>query len=186
MDSRPTMQVGFPPAEMPGISFDEGRVRRTNRWLTGAVIVLAVAVVALGVALIVQAGSGETASPGAKPPAQPAASDPTVRGIDRLDAAVSRRDGAAAAALFSPDGFIQAGNGVVVYQGRAAIERRISHLPPFTAERTGPPMIYGALAVAFYEVSYPSGSDSTLARTFVFRNGEIYSVTDVQYETQPA
>jgi len=46
-------------------------------------------------------------------------------------------------------------------------------------------MLYGDLAVAIYEFSYPSGETSALARTFVFRGGRIYSVTDVRYGTGP-
>ena len=64
MDSRSkTEVVGLPHAEVPEIRFGDGKLRRTNRWLIGAVVVLAVAVVALGVALTVQMRSKETAPP---------------------------------------------------------------------------------------------------------------------------
>ena len=65
MDSKPKTGVGIPQADMPPIRFDDGKLRRTNRWLIGGVVVLAVAVVALGVALM--AASGEDAAPA--PPA---------------------------------------------------------------------------------------------------------------------
>ena len=61
MDSKPKTDVGIPHGEMPAIRLDESKVRRTNRWLVGVVVVLAIAVVGLGAALVVQAGSEEPA-----------------------------------------------------------------------------------------------------------------------------
>ena len=59
MDSKPKVGAGIPQAQMPEIRFDEGQLRPPNRWLIGAVIALALAVVAMGAVLIVQAGSEE-------------------------------------------------------------------------------------------------------------------------------
>lgn len=70
MDSKPkTEVVGLAGAEVPAIRFDDGKLRRTNRWLVGAVVVLALAVVALGAGLI--AASGEEATPA--PPSETSA-----------------------------------------------------------------------------------------------------------------
>lgn len=69
MDSREKMGVKIPQAEVPKIRMDEGRASRINRWLVGAVVVLALAVVTLGAGLIVQAGSEETPTEGLADPA---------------------------------------------------------------------------------------------------------------------
>lgn len=67
MDSKQRGEVvGLSRAEMPEIRLADGKLRRTNRWLVGAVIVLALAVMALGGALIVT--SAEEAAPA--PPAE--------------------------------------------------------------------------------------------------------------------
>lgn len=63
MDGKTKNDVGIPQTEMPAIRLDEGKGRRTNRWLVGTVVVLALAVVGLGAALIVQAGTEERPSP---------------------------------------------------------------------------------------------------------------------------
>lgn len=91
MDSKPKTGVGIPQADMPPIRFDEGRVRRTNRWLVAAVAALALLVVALGVGLIVQADSEETAG---------LADAATVKMIDELNEAAST-DGERFASFFT-------------------------------------------------------------------------------------
>jgi hypothetical protein len=62
MDSKPTSGGGVPRGAMPGIRSDDARLRRTNRWLIGTVIVLAMALVAVGTwAISDRPGGGETA-----------------------------------------------------------------------------------------------------------------------------
>jgi hypothetical protein len=102
MDSKPKTPVGIPQAEMPPIHFDEGRVRRTNRWLVGAVVVLAVAVVALGVALIVQ--SDEEAP--APPEPLGLASTEVVQALDAQMAALNAGDREALAGSVADDAVV--------------------------------------------------------------------------------
>ena len=102
MDSKPKTPVGIPQTEMPPIHFDEGRVRRTNRWLVGAVVALALAVVALGVALIVQ--SGEEAP--APPEPLGLASAEVVRALDANAAALNAGDPEALAGIYAEDAVV--------------------------------------------------------------------------------
>lgn len=85
MDSREKMGVKIPQAEVPKIRVDAGRVSRINRWLVGAVVVLAVAVVALGTGLIVQAGSEETPTEGLADPATVALVDNFLAAHNAMD-----------------------------------------------------------------------------------------------------
>jgi hypothetical protein len=97
MDSDPKTRIGIPQAEMPPISFDEGRARRTNRWLVGAVVVLALLVVALGVALIAASGEGTAPPSGVGSLAPPK----IVQAIDAHVAAWNARDEEAYAATWA-------------------------------------------------------------------------------------
>lgn len=115
MDSKPKTDVGIPQAEMPAILFDEGRVRRTNRWLIGAVVVLALAVVALGVALI--ASSGEETP--AAPTPEGLASPDVVRVVDGIVTAMNAHDEQAFGALYAANAIVD--DGGTIYEGRDAI-----------------------------------------------------------------
>lgn len=60
MDSRSKTEVTrIPGAKMPEIRFDDGKLRRTNRWLIGAVVVLALALIAVSTWAVVDRSGGE-------------------------------------------------------------------------------------------------------------------------------
>jgi len=149
MDSKPKMDVGISQAEMPTISFDEGETRRANRWLVGAVVVMAFAVVALGVALIASSGEETTT------PTQALADQSTVGLVDDLIAASNEGDAGAVAALFLPDavmyGFDSGGPGpFTVFEGRAEIRRFQQQIfdavPNLVVERVSPVIQVGDLS----------------------------------------
>jgi hypothetical protein len=148
MDSKPKTGVGIPQAEMPQIRFDDGKLRRTNRWLIGAVVVLALAVVALGVALIASSGEETTT------PTPGLAAQATVRLVDDLIAASNKGDAGAVAALFLPDavmyGFDAGGPGpFTVFEGRSEIrgfqQQIFDAVPNLVVERVSPVIQVGDL-----------------------------------------
>jgi len=120
MDSKPKTVIGIPQAEMPTITFDEGRVRRTNRWLVAAVVALALLVVALGVAFI--AASGEETAP----PSEVASPAPTkiVQAIDAHVEAWNAGDTGAYAATLAEDAVFGGGALVGADQIVASFEQR--------------------------------------------------------------
>lgn len=98
MDSKPHADVvGLAGAEVPAIAFGDGKLRRTNRWLIGAVVVLALAVVALGAALIASAGE-ETAT---KPEPLGLAPAGVVEALDANMAALNAMDTEALAGSYA-------------------------------------------------------------------------------------
>jgi hypothetical protein len=167
MDIKPKTQVGIPQAEMPPIRFDEGKVRRTNRWLVSAVVALTLLVVALGVGLIVQAGSEETAG---------LADAATVKMIDELNKAAST-DGERFASFFTEDGVMDevTFNGFKTRYfgekttGRAAIARHQQEYIDdygFWVERVGPVVQSGSYVahaanglIVVYKLAEPTPID---------------------------
>ncbi len=113
MDSKTKMQVGISQAEMPPIRFDEGKIRRTNRWLIGAVVVLAAVLVAVGTWAIVDRSSAPEAAPAPTP-------DPRTAVIDALSAAWSGADSGAVAGFYADNAVFTTESGAV-YEGRDAI-----------------------------------------------------------------
>jgi len=112
MDSKPKTDVGIPGVEMPEIRFDDGKLRRTNRWLVGAVVVLAVALVAVGTwAIVHRSGEGQTA-------AGPTA-DPRTEVIDAVSAAWNGADSSAMEDLYAENAVLTTKGGV--YEGRDTI-----------------------------------------------------------------
>lgn len=126
MESKPKADVvGIPGTEMPGIRFDDGRLRRTNRWLVAAVVVLALAVVALGAALIAQAGEE---APAPSEPLGPASTE-VVRALEANMAAMNAGDAAALAADYADN--------AVVTDTIAGEFRGVDEIVDFYIEPTG-------------------------------------------------
>lgn len=151
MDSKPKTDVGIPRTEMPPIRLDESKGRHTNRWLVGAVVLLAIAVVGLGAALIVQAGSGEAT------PEEPLglADQATVGLVDDFMAAQNSHDANAVADLFLTDGvyyaFDSGGPGpFTTFEGRSEIadfqQQIIDLVPANVVERVSPVVQVGDLS----------------------------------------
>jgi hypothetical protein len=104
MDSKPKVDVvGLAGAEVPATAFGDGRLRRTNRWLIGAVVVLAVALVAVGTWAIVDRSSAEEPTPpvAASPEVGPA--DTEIVGMVQGLHEAMRTDAELAASYFTPD-----------------------------------------------------------------------------------
>jgi hypothetical protein len=155
MDSKPTAGVGVPQAEMPSIRFDDGKLRRTNRWLIGAVIVLLVAVVGLGVALIA-ASNEETPAP---PALEGLASADVVQVVDGIVGAMNAHDEQAFGALYAADAVVD--DGATIYEGRDEIVGfYLSPEKTWNLERTSE-VVQGPGAgstFASHTFSVPSGS----------------------------
>ena len=105
MEGRPKTGTGVPQAEVPTVRLGEDKAKRTDRWLVGAVVVLALAVVALGVALIVEPAA-EEAPPEGSAPVGLAAPEVVEMLTDRIDA-LNRGDAEAVAAFFTDDAALE-------------------------------------------------------------------------------
>jgi ketosteroid isomerase-like protein len=167
MDGKLKPGIGVPTAEMPEIRPGDQKVRRTNRGLVVTVIVLAVAVVGLGVALIAATQKEEGGL----------LSGAHEWLINEFTAAVNRSDGAAAAALFAEDGVIRLADGTV-YEGRSEIEAYVHGLPPMDYTRVGE--LSGDASRATGTFSYSSAQGAgTVTREFTFASGDdVASVTE--------
>lgn len=116
MEGKSRTGTEVPQAELPTVHLSEEKARRTTRWLVGAVVVLALAVVALGVALIVEPGAEEAppqgpalvgpASPEAQAPVGLASAEVVKMLTDRIDA-LNRGDAEAVGAFFSDDAVLE-------------------------------------------------------------------------------
>lgn len=113
MDSRSKTPVGIPQTEMPEIRLDDGKRRRTNRWLVAAVVVLAGAVLALGSLALVDLTGDEGAAAVPTP-------DPRTATVDALAAAWSGTDSSALEEVYAEDAVFTTTEGAV-YEGRSAI-----------------------------------------------------------------
>lgn len=181
MNSKPTTVAGIPQAEMPPIRFDDGKVRRTNRWLIAAVVVLAAAVVALGAMLIAQGGeTTQTAGTAGPPP-----SSEWTATIDELLATLSRGDTDAASQLYAEDAIMitsdEPGWTPYVDEGRDEIRDRLGSATAaaygdWTLERASD--VIGRGQLAGYLELYHGGSWNGMYGLTVFAfndDGEIIS-----------
>jgi len=138
MDSKPKTEVGIPHAETPPIRFDEGKRRRANGWLIGAVVVLALTVVALGVALIIQANSEET--PSKASPSVKLDDAAAVALVEGFLAAHNTDDADTITNRYLPDAVAHWGQDT--YTGRAAIDGAywtlFGQVPDLRVERVTP------------------------------------------------
>lgn len=166
MGSSPKPGVGTPQVQMPEIRLEEEKARRTNRGLVVTVIVLAVAVVGLGVALIAATQEGEGGGP----------SGGSEWLIDEFTSALNRSDGAAAAAVFTEDGIMRLADGTV-YEGRSEIEAYVDGLPPMDYAQVGELTGDASRVTGTFSFSSDQGS-GTVTRGFTFVSGDIASVTD--------
>ena len=145
MDAKHRTEAGIPQAEMPTIRLDEGKVRRTNGWLLGAVVALAVAVVALGAALVVEVNSEETPTAATLPPATGLADPAGVTFVDGFLAAHNTNDADTIEGQFAPDAVftsVPSDGTVEASEGRDAIWGFYSGLfdavPDLRVERVSP------------------------------------------------
>ena len=127
MDSRPKTEVSrIPSAEMPEIRFDDGKLRRTNKWLVAAVVLLAAAVVTLGAMLMASSGEEATQTGGT---AVPASSNEWAVTIDELLATLSSGDVDTASQLYAEDAIMitsdEPGTTPYVDEGRDEIRDRL-------------------------------------------------------------
>lgn len=129
MDSRQKTGAGVSRTDMPEIRFDDGKLHRTNLWLIGAVVVLAVALVAVGTWAIVDRSGGEQqAAPPPMPSMQIEVADPAILElIDDLDAALGV-SGERFASFFTEDAvFEERTEADQVTVGRANIARQVQY-----------------------------------------------------------
>ena len=159
MESKSKTQAGIPQTEMPPIRFDEGKLRRTNRWLVVAVVVLAVAVVALGGQALVDLTGDETGPPSG---IQGLTSTEVTRTVDANIAALNAHDEQAYGATWAADAVFTRGvSWTVDTVGVAAIVAALAQRPspdPWRLERMS-------------EVVFAPRSSSSQGGLRVFSNG---------------
>ncbi len=165
MDSKEKTGFGVPQVTVPPAARDELRTARVNRWLVGAVIVLAAGVIALGVALIAQSGNAAT------PSKIGLADAATVKMIDAFNKAAST-DGQRLASFFTPNGVMDEVNIDEVTTGRAAIARHMQGYidTGFQVEGFGPVIQSGSYVA---QATTASGSTSVIAIYELTSDGEI-------------
>jgi len=176
MDSKPKTDVGIPRTEMPTIRFDEGRLRRTNRWLVAGVVLLAAAVVALGALLIAQAGD-ETTPVTERTTAltvEVPAPNEVVEAVDASASALNAGDSAALAATLAEDAVVTDTVAGREFEGTEAIVARYTGplYEGFALERRGEVIQIGDLAAHAFTYRPSTMMDSGGSGFVVFQLDE--------------
>lgn len=167
MDSREKMGIRIPQVEVPRVRVDDDRVSRLNRWLIGAIVLLAVAVVALGVALIASSGDGVPASFSEPDPA-------VVQAFDGWSETFSSGDYEAALGFWSEVGYLELADGRS-FQGHEKLSDWYETVSPYDLqwERVSDVIGKGRVGAALYhfwsgpEATAFLGPDEFMIRTIV-------------------
>jgi hypothetical protein len=176
VDRKQEVGAEVPQLTVPAAARDEVRTAPVNRWLVGAVIVLAAGVIALGVALIVQSGNEPTPTPASTPMKIGLAHDETVEIIDAMNEASAWVDGKHFASFFTSNGVLEEPNIDEVTRGRQAIAQylKLLHMDTgFELQGFSPVVQTGNLVAQGTIVTTVHGSSGAIAVYELTRDGKI-------------
>jgi ketosteroid isomerase-like protein len=150
--------VGDVTVRLPEAQVD-GTPPKTNRWLVVAVVILAVAVLGLGAALIV--GSNDETTPVAGPPVDPA----VTTALDGMASALTSGDATATTAFYADNGTLILANGNT-FEGTAAISGWMNEAVGMGVqmERVSDVFGNGTFGAALYHYTTSDGSEGYMVR----------------------